>query len=99
MGRTISWSIRDTVGCIRRGQMPLSQIPKVLQSFEKDAAKEMKKTGADHVLYAVKIYGVDGQLATVQFYMNPMSDEEFYKITGKVRGAIIYALHNHNRRW
>ena len=98
MGRTISWSMRDTVGCIRRGRMPLSQLPKVLQGFERDAAERLKTTGADHVLYAAKIYGVDGQLVTVQFYMNPMSDEEFYKVTGKARGALIYALHNHHRR-
>lgn len=77
--------------------MPLSQVTKVLQSFERDAAEKLKTTGADHVLYAVKIYGADDQLTAVQFYMNPMSDEEFYRITGKVRGALIYALHNHRR--
>ena len=73
--------------------MPLSQLPKVLHGFERDAAEKLKATGADHVLYAAKIYGVNDTLATVQFYMNPMSDEEFYKVTGKVRGAVIYALH------
>lgn len=98
MGRMISWSIRDTAGCRQRGQMQISSLPAVMRKFEREAVEKMKTSGADHVLYAVKILGTDNRLATVQFYMNPMSDKEFYKVTGKVRGAIIYALHNHNRR-
>ena len=93
MGRMVTCSLRDTTGCIRRGQVELSRIPAMIVSQEMDAAEMLKATGADHVLYAAKIYGVNDTLATVQFYMNPMSDEEFYKVTGKVRGAVIYALH------
>lgn len=49
------------------------------------------------MLYGIKIYGTDDRLKTVQFYMNPMEDEEFYRLTGRVRNAMIYALHNHSK--
>lgn len=44
--------------------------------------------------YAVKIYNTEDELTAVQFYMNPMSDEEFSKVAGKGRGTMIYALHS-----
>ena len=46
------------------------------------------------MLYAVKIYNTEDELTAVQFYMNPMSDEEFSKVAGKGRGTMIYALHS-----
>lgn len=52
----IRWSMKDTTGCVRRGKLPLSQLREVLLDFEKDAAEVLRKTDADHVLYAIKIY-------------------------------------------
>lgn len=94
MGKTIRWSMKDLAGCVQRGQMPLSQLPGILRDFENSAAETLRRTGADHVLYAVKIYNTEDELTAVQFYMNPMSDEEFSKVAGKGRGAMIYALHS-----
>ena len=91
MGKMINWSMKDTNGCVQRGQMFLSQLPKILLSFENSAAETLRRTGADHVLYAVKIYNTADELTAVQFYMNPMSDEEFSKVAGKGRGTMIYA--------
>ncbi len=93
----VKWSLMDSTGCKQRGEIELAQIPGELLRFEREAARVMKKTGADHVLYGIKIYGTDDQLKTVQFYMNPMEDEEFYRLTGRVRNAMIYALHNHSK--
>lgn len=93
MGKTIRWSMKDPAGCVQRGQMPLSQLPGILRDFENSAAETLRRTGADHVLYAVKIYNTEDELTAVQFYMNPMSDEEFSKVAGKGRGTMIYALH------
>lgn len=90
----IRWSMKDTTGCVRRGKLPLSQLPRVLLDFEKDAAEVLRKTDADHVLYAIKIYDASDKLKAVQFFMNPMSDEDFYKMAGKGRGTLVYALHN-----
>lgn len=90
MGKMINWSMKDTNGCVQRGQMFLSQLPKILLSFENSAAETLRRTGADHVLYAVKIYNTADELTAVQFYMNPMSDEEFSKVAGKGRGTMIY---------
>lgn len=94
MGKTIRWSMKDLAGCVQRGQMPLSQLPGILRDFENSAAETLRRTGADHVLYAVKIYNTEDELTAVQFYMNPMSDEEFSKVAGKGRGTMIYALHS-----
>ena len=89
--------MRDTTGCIRRGKMSLPEVQKELLWFERQAAKEMKETGADHVLYGTKIYDNDNRLVTVQFCVQPMTDEEFYRLTGKARNVMIYALHNHHK--
>lgn len=97
MGKMVMCSLRDTAGCRFRSQERLADIPKMLQRFERDAAVMMKKTGADHVLYACKIYDADDNLVTVQFYNEPMDDETFDRVTGKVRGALIYALHNRRK--
>lgn len=91
----VTWTMRDTTGCIQRGEMPVSQIQKELLWFEREAAKKMKETGADHVLYGTKIYDSNDRLVTVQFCVQPMTDEEFYRLTGKARNVMIYALHNH----
>lgn len=92
MGKTIRWSMKDLAGCVQRGQMPLSQLPGILLDFENSAAETLRRTGADHVLYAVKIYNTEDELTAVQFYMNPMSDEEFSKVAGKGRGTMIYGI-------
>lgn len=55
MGKTIRWSMKDPAGCVQRGQMPLSQLPGILRDFENSAAETLRRTGADHVLYAVKM--------------------------------------------
>ena len=94
MGKTVMCSLRDSTGCIMKRRENLSDIPRLLHNFEREAADVMRRTGADHVLYACKIYDGDDSLVAVQFYEEPLDDETFYKITGKVRGALIYALHN-----
>lgn len=90
MGKMIRWSMKDPAGCIQRGQMSLSQLPGILLSFENSAAETLRRTGSDHVLYAVKIYNAADELTAVQFYMNPMSDEEFHKLAGRGRGTMVY---------
>lgn len=94
----VKWSLWDTTGCKQRGEIELAQIPGVMRSFEHEAARIMKRTGVDHVLYGIKIYDQNDRLKTVQFYMNPMNDDEFYRLTGRVRNAMIYALHNHGKK-
>lgn len=93
----VAWTMKDTTGCIRKGKMSISEIQKELLKFERDAAEKMRETGADHVLYGTKIYDNNDRLVTVQFCIQPMSDKEFYRLTGKTRNALIYAIHNHRR--
>lgn len=98
MGRMVTCSLRDATGCRFRSQEQLTDIPEMLQRYERDAATVMKRTGARHVLYACKIYDADDNLVEVQFYNEPMDDETFSKVTRKARGALVYALHNHSGR-
>lgn len=97
MGKMVTCSLRDTTGCRFRSRERLADIPKMLQNFERDAVVLMKRTGAAHVLYACKIYDADDSLVEVQFYNEPMDDKTFERVTGKVRGALIYALHNRRK--
>ena len=71
MGKMIRWSMKDPAGCIQRGQMSLSQLPGILLSFENSAAETLRRTGSDHVLYAVKIYNA--------------ADEELLRLAMKVQ--------------
>lgn len=64
-------------GWSRLGRWPLRDVGRELQKFEAEAIKILKETGADHVLYGVKEYDSDGNLDTVRFYLEPMSEQEF----------------------
>lgn len=97
MGKMVTCSLRDTTGCRTRSKVRLADIPKILQSFEREAAALMKETGADHVLYGCKIYDADDSLVAVQLYNEPMDDETFDRVTGKAGGVLIYALHNRRK--
>lgn len=46
----VKWSLRDSTGCKQRGEIELAQIPGELLRFEREAARIMKRTGADHYL-------------------------------------------------
>lgn len=73
--------------------MPASQVLPDIQKAEKKASKVLKETGADHVLYGMKIYDGENRLQIVHFYMWPMQEEEFDKLATRSRGTLIYALH------
>lgn len=79
------------------GVMPVKLVNSFMVRQGQRAAELMRASNADHVLYGCKVYKED-QLAAVQFYMEPLTDEEFYRITGRARNVLIYALHNHGGR-
>lgn len=62
-----------------------------LQKFEQEAQKLLKETGADHVVYGMKIYE-DGHLKEARFYLKPLSEEEF-DLVASLSGVMVYALH------
>ena len=88
----IRWSRWDSNGRIEGGQMRWRDIQLSLQKFEREAKKLLDETGADHVVYGMKRYGEDDELAEVRFYLTPMSDEEFDSVAS-IRGVTVYALH------
>ncbi len=65
----------------------------VIQRHEKDAMQLLRKSGAAHVLYGIKVYNRRGELVSVQLMNEAMDDKEFYTLTRRMRGALIYALH------
>lgn len=90
----VRWRHWTANGLVGFGEMPLQNVERELQKFEKEAACILKKTGAAHVLYGVKEYDNDGELEEVRFYLEPMSDDEFEElVVKKSAGLTVYALH------
>lgn len=89
----VKWSQWDSGGMVEFGQMPMRDVEKNLQRFEQEAAIILEKTGADHVVYGLKTYDDEGELAAVKFYMKPMNDEDFQKDVASLDGVVVYVLH------
>lgn len=77
---------------INYGQMRKREVEDVLKEFEVEAAKVLKRSGADHVLYGVKSFDENGEISKVTFYMEPMTDEQLEN-DARLNNCIIYALH------
>lgn len=88
----VRWSQWDAGGMVTVGQMPVKDVQKNLQEFEKKAREILVESGADHVVYGLKEYGEDGALEEVRFYLQPMDEQEFDRVAG-MRGVQVYALH------
>lgn len=97
MEKQIKYRVIYTNGMQMNGHIQQKHILKKMQDFEKEAVVVMQKTNCDHVLYGAKIYDEYGNIKAVDFCLRPMSDDEFYRVAGKGRGVMIYAVHNHNR--
>nr|DAY55434.1 MAG TPA: hypothetical protein [Caudoviricetes sp.] len=87
----ICWSRWGSIGRIEGGQMRWRDIQLNLQKFEREAKKLLDETGADHVVYGMKLYE-DGHLKEVRFYLQPMDEEEFDRVA-RLKGVMVYALH------
>lgn len=89
----IKWSQWSDGGMVGFGQMPGTDVEQNLQKFELEAAKLLEKSGADHVVYGLKIYDENDELEHVKFYLHAMSDEEFQRNVATLTGCTVYALH------
>lgn len=90
----VKWRHWTANGLVGFGEMPLQNVERELQKFEKEATRIQKETGADHVLYGVKEYDRDGELEEVRFYLEPMNEDEFEeRVVKKSAGLTVYALH------
>ncbi len=90
----VRWQKWEPIGMTEFGQMPLRNVDENLRRFAEIARKELKKSGADHVVYGVKEYEENGDLELVKFYMGAtMTDEEFDKQVASIPGCTVYALH------
>lgn len=89
----VRWSQWADGGMIGMGQMPRSSVGFNIREFEEEAKKLLKKTGADHVVYAIKHFDDGGDLEEVRFYQQPMDEEEFERTVAKMPGVQVYALH------
>lgn len=91
--RWIKWYQYGDTGLINFGQMPVSSASKELQKFEREAVELLNKSGADHVVYGLRICAGDGELGCVKFYMKMMSDEDFQNDVATLRNCVVYAVH------
>ena len=83
-------------GMVWRAKMSLMEIGSKIQEYRAFAAKVLKETGADHVLYAVEFYEEDDlDIREVHFYMFPMSEELFEERVSHLRRVRVYTLHKH----
>lgn len=88
----VKWSQRTADGVAVRGMMPEDKAQRELLYFGNVAKDILNEVGSDHVLYGLKIF--EGlQLKAVHFYMWPMNDEEFKRITGRLNNSMVYAVH------
>lgn len=79
--------------CIDYGMMPVKNVQKILQDYEKEAKKLLDENGADHVVYGYKQYDEKDNLCKVCFYQETeLTEEKFLERTKDVTG-IVYALH------
>lgn len=88
----VRWSQWDAGGIVGVGQMPVKDIQKNLQAFEKKAKEILDESRAAHVVYGVKEYNEDGTLNEVRFYLRPMDEQEFERVAN-ISGVQVYALH------
>lgn len=88
----VKWSQWTDTGMVDFGQMPVKKMQENLQRFETEAKKILNKTGAAHVLYGRKLFGEDGELEELRFYLIPMDEAEFDRVA-KIPRQQVYALH------
>lgn len=92
--KLVKWSCWTNAGMADFGKMTLEKMQENLQRFEAEAWKILHETGADHVLYARKLYDENWELEEVRFYMIPMSDKEFEERVASQNNQRVYAVHN-----
>lgn len=89
----VRWSQWSESGMVGVGQMLKLDMQKHLHEFELEARKLLKKTGADHVVFGIKLFDEEGKLKEIRFYLKPMSEEEFERDVARVPGWQVYAVH------
>ena len=95
--RLVRWQFRTRYGLSDSGRMPKRNVQRELLRCEVEAAKVLRDTEADHVLYGVKKYTQNGLLSCVTFYLWPMTDEEFEnRVVQNSAGLVVYAVHKHS---
>ena len=92
--RQLTWDFKlhGLHGVEIQGEMETVEVNDWIRFFERSAAGMLKRTNADHILYAVKRY--DGDRKEVSFYQFPMTDREYDENVANVPGVLVYALHS-----
>lgn len=93
MSKWVKWMQWGQTGMVGHGVMTLADAEKELSKFERKAKELLDQTGADHVVYGVKKYDANGELADVRFYLEPMDDARFEVDVATMKNARVYALH------
>ena len=91
----VKWSdwTRDEHRIVPEGEMTEPEAEAHIRKLGEEAAKLLKESGADHVVYALKHIGTDGSTEEVEFHMIELSDEDFEERAANQPGVIVYAHH------
>lgn len=90
----VKWSQwNGQFGMIGHGWMKKFDVQLHLWEFEKEARKVLEKTGADHVIYGVKMYDENLEWVEVRFYLEPMDDKRFDETVASMKRVQVYAVH------
>ena len=88
----VKWFQWEQGRLINYGQMRKCEVAGFLKEFEAEAAKVLKRSGADLVVYGVESFDENGETSKVTFYMELMTDEQLEN-DARLNNCIIYALH------
>lgn len=93
MTKFINWKCSNGYDT-QYGQMPIQNVNKTLQQFEKSAKEYQKVHDCDRVIYGIKYYNYNNDLTKVYFYeCLGLTDKQFEERTKLVNNCIIYAIH------
>ena len=90
--RWLEWE--QNGGVVRMGTAPMKEIQSWITDRSK-AVAELVRQGrikCEHLVYAAKYYGDDGNIKEVRFYNQPMTDAEYEAVAG-MKNCIVYAAH------
>lgn len=84
-------------GLVSYEQLSVDEINSRLKELNSKAADYLKISNSDHLIYGIKFYDNENELATVHFYMCPMLDEEFNRYISPLTNVMVYAIHRQKK--
>lgn len=92
-GRTVRYERFKGKDLVASGDMQICDVDEAMKQQVQLAEAVIRHGNYDHVIYAAKIYDENEHVRAIQFYILPLDDDRFIKLTKKNGNSLIYALH------